>query len=144
MHPAAQPQTVVGAVIVDRGRVLAARRTRPASLAGGWEFPGGKVEPGEDPTAALVREIAEELDVVITVGAELPGPDDGWPISPTYVLRLFVAAVDGDRIARAGADHDQLRWLAPAELESVPWLAADHQALGPVAAYLVTLTPSDP
>ena len=130
---------MVGAVIIDRGRVLAARRTRPPGLAGSWEFPGGKVEPGEDPAAALQREIAEELDLMITIGTELPGPAGGWPISPAYVLRLFVAAVSGDREATAGPDHDQLRWLAPAELESVAWLPADRQALGAVAAYVATL-----
>jgi 8-oxo-dGTP diphosphatase len=139
MRSAAAPQTVVGAVIIDRGNVLAARRTKPASLAGSWEFPGGKVEPGEDPTAALEREIAEELGVGITVGDELPGPDGGWPISSAYMLRLFFAAVDVDGAAEAGPDHDQLRWLAPAELESVPWLAADRQALGTVTAYLARL-----
>ena len=130
---------MVGAVIIDRGRVLAARRTRPLSLAGRWEFPGGKVEPGEDPTAALQREIAEELDLSITVGVELPGPGDGWPISPAYVLRLFSCTVSGDRAATAGPDHDQFRWLGPTELDSVTWLPADRQALSAVAAYLATL-----
>ena len=57
-----QPRVpVVGAAIVRDGRVLAARRTTPAAAAGRWEFPGGKVEPGETPDAALVREVAEEL-----------------------------------------------------------------------------------
>ena len=69
-----QPRVpVVGAAIVRDGRVLAARRTTPASAAGRWEFPGGKVEPGETPDAALVREVAEELGCTIAVTAWLPG-----------------------------------------------------------------------
>ena len=140
MSPPSRPQTVVGAVVVADGRVLAARRTRPPELAGHWEFPGGKVEPDEDPAVALRREIAEELDLAVTVGVELAGPDGAWPISSAYELRLFVTAVADDRRPTAGADHDQLRWLGPAELDSVAWLPADRQALGAVAAYIAELT----
>ena len=65
---------VVAAVIVDDlthpTRLLAARRAAPRALAGGWEFPGGKVEPGEDPIAALHRELAEELQITVDLGAE--------------------------------------------------------------------------
>jgi len=58
---------VVGAAIIRDGRVLAARRTSPAAAAGRWEFPGGKVEPGETREAALVREVAEELGCRVEV-----------------------------------------------------------------------------
>jgi 8-oxo-dGTP diphosphatase len=132
-------RTVVGAVIVRDGRVLAARRTRPGDLAGRWEFPGGKVEPGEDVAAALVREVREELAATIEVGDEVVGDVVGragpWQISEKYVLRLFLAAViDGDLLP--GADHDQLRWLAPLELDEVDWLPSDRQALPAVRSAL--------
>ena len=64
---------MVGAAIVRDGRVLAARRTRPESAAGRWELPGGKVEPDEEPEAALRREVAEELGCTIEVVGWLPG-----------------------------------------------------------------------
>lgn len=127
-----RPRLVVGAVIVDPlerpGAVLAARRTRPPELAGMWEFPGGKVEPAETPQAALAREIAEEFGVAISVGDELTGPSGGWPISPAYVLRLFFATV-ADGTIGPGTDHDQVRWLAVDDIDSVEWLPSDREAV---------------
>jgi 8-oxo-dGTP diphosphatase len=74
---------VVGAAVVDDlitpTVLLAGRRTEPPHLAGGWELPGGKVDPGETPLQALHREIAEELGVEVEVGRELPGPDPELP-----------------------------------------------------------------
>jgi 8-oxo-dGTP diphosphatase len=121
-------QVVVGAVIIDDGRVLAARRSRPAEIAGRWEFPGGKAEVGEDPRDALVREIREELSASIAVGDEVRGDGAGWPISAGYVLRLFRASVIS-RELQPGDDHDLLRWLAPEDLESLDWLPSDRLAL---------------
>ena len=121
---------VVAAVIVDDldapTRLLAARRCGPGPLSGGWEFPGGKVEPGEDPVAALHRELAEELLVRVRLGAELPGPDEGaWPISDWLELRLwFAELVDGTHPAPTGS-HDELRWLSHDQLDEVAWLPAD-------------------
>ena len=72
---------VVGAAVVDDlvrpTRLLAARRTEPSSLAGGWELPGGKVDDGEMPLAALHRELLEELGVEVRVGPHVPGPLPG-------------------------------------------------------------------
>ena len=76
--------------------LLAARRTEPPHLAGRWELPGGKVEPGEDPVSALRRELAEELGVEIEVGEELPGPDGadgGWPLPPRHRMRVWLARI---------------------------------------------------
>ena len=137
------PQLVVGAIIVDSfsapTRVLAARRTAPAALAGKWEFPGGKVEVGESHAAALVREIREELGVRIAVRHELvnAGSADGtWPISEKYELRLLFAQVQGQAEPVAGDDHDAVRWLGLDELDSVDWLPSDEQAIPALHAAL--------
>jgi 8-oxo-dGTP diphosphatase len=119
---------VVGAIIVDSFSqptlVLAARRSRPADLAGSWEFPGGKVEPDETPTAALEREIREELGVEIEVGSEL----GTWPINGALDLSLFFAEITSGELT-PGETHDAVRWLALDELTSVRWLPADERAL---------------
>ena len=136
-------QFVVGAVIVDQPErpsyVVAARRTKPDALAGKWEFPGGKVEAGETPQAALAREVAEELGVAIEVGTEVVGPDGGWPISEQYVLRLFLATVTSGHLHES-ADHDELRRLAVDELDTVDWLPSDLQAI-PAISRLMAGTP---
>jgi 8-oxo-dGTP diphosphatase len=123
---------VVGALIVDRfpgpSRVLAARRTRPESLAGQWEFPGGKVEHGETPEDALRREIAEELAVEVSIQAELPPPaGEAWPASNGYVMRLFFATTADQPVPSDG--HDAIRWLSTPEFGSVLWLESDRRVL---------------
>jgi 8-oxo-dGTP diphosphatase len=111
---------VVGAAVVRHGRVLATRRTHPPEAAGQWEFPGGKVEPGEDPDDAVVREICEELGCEVRVTGMLAGTQ---PVKPGYTLHVAVAElVDGEPVPH---EHDALRWLAPEELDQVAWLAPD-------------------
>jgi 8-oxo-dGTP diphosphatase len=111
---------VVGAAIVRDGRVLAARRTAPPEAAGRWEFPGGKVEPGESPEEALVREVGEELGCTIAVTRWLPGEE---PIGERHLLRVAVAElVTGEPEPR---EHDAVRWLGPDELHDVDWLDPD-------------------
>lgn len=112
---------VVGAAILDAGRLLAARRIEPPSLAGGWELPGGKVEPGESDQEALVRECREELGVTIETGRRLGGD---FAMTGDAVLRVWTArVVEGE--PRALDDHDELRWLDPGHWYDVAWLAAD-------------------
>ena len=119
------PVLVVGAAIVRDGRRLTARRTTPEEAAGRWELPGGKVEAGEDPADALVREIAEELGCGVTVEAWLEGEQ---PIGSTHVLRAArCRLVDGE--PRAASDHDRLLWLRPGELDDVDWLEPDRPFL---------------
>ncbi|HRW19995.1 MAG TPA: NUDIX domain-containing protein [Dermatophilaceae bacterium] len=143
--PSEPPLLVVAAAVLDDlagpTRLLAARRRAPAALAGGWELPGGKVEPGEQPTAALVRELAEELAVDIELGAQLSGPDahGGWPIDlpgRAGSLLVWTAVVSGGGIPTAGADHDALRWLTRTELTDVAWLPADHAPVALVGRLL--------
>jgi 8-oxo-dGTP diphosphatase len=121
---------VVGAALIDGGRLLAARRSAPPELAGRWELPGGKVEPGETPEAALVRELREELGVTAEVLARVPGE---WPLRAPYVLRVWTARlVSGAPVALE--DHDELRWLGVDELWDVEWLDQDVPAVHEVAA----------
>lgn len=114
----------MGAALVRDGRVLAARRTRPAEAAGRWEFPGGKVEAGESSEDALVREVTEELGVTVAVTRWLAG---SAPIGSTHVLTVAVAElVSGDP---EPVEHDEVRWLTAAELGSVDWLDPDRPFL---------------
>ncbi|MEU7058492.1 (deoxy)nucleoside triphosphate pyrophosphohydrolase [Streptomyces sp. NPDC046197] len=118
---------VVGAALLDGGRLLAARRSAPPELAGRWELPGGKVEPGERPEAALVRELREELGVDAEPVERVPG---SWPLRPPYELQVWTARLrPGSARPRPLEDHDELRWLAPAEIWDVPWLDQDVPAV---------------
>jgi 8-oxo-dGTP diphosphatase len=131
---------VVAAALVDDlaapRQLLSARRAKPVSLAGRWEFPGGKVEPGEDAETALHRELLEELGVRVRLGAELSGPQDGaWRLSDLYVMRLWTAQVTvGD--PQPLVEHDELRWLGPGRWLSVPWLDADVPIVRALAVHL--------
>ncbi|MBD0843346.1 MULTISPECIES: (deoxy)nucleoside triphosphate pyrophosphohydrolase [unclassified Streptomyces] len=123
---------VVGAALLADGRLLAARRSAPAELAGRWELPGGKVEPGEEPRAALVRELREELGVDAEAGERIPGE---WPLRPPYVLQVWSARLrPGSAAPEPLEDHDELRWLTPDEIWSVDWLDQDVPAVREVLA----------
>jgi 8-oxo-dGTP diphosphatase len=123
---------VVGAAIVRGDRVLAARRTAPPEAAGRWEFPGGKIEPGETSEEALVREVREELGCVVHVTGWLPGE---VPIGERHVLTVALAALT-DGADPAPREHDEIRWLAAGELEDVDWLEPDRPFLPHLRAHL--------
>jgi 8-oxo-dGTP diphosphatase len=116
---------VVAGALYDGERLLAARRSAPAELAGRWELPGGKVEPGEPPAAALVRELREELGVEAGELERVPGE---WPLAPGYVLRVWTARLLAGE-PRPLQDHDEVRWLGPDEVWSVDWLDQDVPAV---------------
>ncbi|MEU7577939.1 (deoxy)nucleoside triphosphate pyrophosphohydrolase [Streptomyces sp. NPDC041068] len=121
---------VVGAALYDDGRLLAARRTAPPELAGRWELPGGKVEPGERCEDALLRELREELGVEAELTGRVPGE---WPLAKGYTLRVWAARlVSGE--PEPLEDHDALRWLAPDEVWSVDWVSADVPAVAAALA----------
>jgi 8-oxo-dGTP diphosphatase len=127
------PSVIVAAVVVMDGRVLASERAHPPEAAGRWEFPGGKVEPGETDQAALVRECVEELGVRVEVGARI-GPDVAMA-GGRAVLRAFVVRLADGTMPRA-LEHAALRWLAADELDSVPWLPADRPIVAASAVLL--------
>ncbi|MFG2963927.1 (deoxy)nucleoside triphosphate pyrophosphohydrolase [Streptomyces sp. NPDC048288] len=123
---------VVGAALLDAGRLLAARRSAPPDLAGRWELPGGKVEPGETPEHALVRELREELGVETETLARVPGE---WPLKAPYVLQVWTARLrPGSPDPKPLQDHDELRWLTPEQLWTVNWLDQDVPAVQKIAA----------
>lgn len=115
------PRTLVlGCAIIRDGAVLGARRTAPVEAAGRWEFPGGKLEPGESPEAAVVREVAEELGCRIEVTGWLQG---STLIGGGYVLRVAVAVlIEGEPTP---TEHDLIRWVTADELDEVDWLDSD-------------------
>ncbi len=132
----AEGQLVAGVAIVRHGRVLAARRTSPVEYAGRWEFPGGKVDPGETDEAAAVREIREELDCEVDVVRRLPGEE---PLSRGFVLRVYEATLlSGEPTP---GEHDAIRWLAPEELDDVDWLAAEMPFVAGLRDRLLDGTP---
>ncbi|MCX4746973.1 NUDIX domain-containing protein [Kitasatospora sp. NBC_01287] len=123
---------VVGGALIHQGRVLAARRSAPPEVAGRWEFPGGKAEPGESQQEALERELLEELGVRARAVRRLAGE---WPVRAGLVLRIWTAELlDGE--PRPLEDHSELRWLGPDELSAVDWLEHDRAVLPQVAALL--------
>lgn len=127
----AETRVVVGAAIIRDHQLLAARRSAPAALAGGWELPGGKVEDDESEVDALVRECREELGVAVRAGDRVPGE---WQLRDDLVLRVYLATiVTGE--PQPLEDHDELRWLSAARLDEVAWLPADVPAVAAVREF---------
>ncbi|WP_026918341.1 (deoxy)nucleoside triphosphate pyrophosphohydrolase [Gordonia shandongensis] len=102
---------VVAGAVLDGGRVLLAQRTAPPELAGLWELPGGKVEAAENPRDALRRELCEELDVWVSVGAPLA--DVVRPRSGLTLIAMRARVVRGTPRA---LEHRELRWVGAEEL----------------------------
>ena len=124
---------IVGAAIVENGRVLACARADPPEVAGRWEFPGGKVEPGETEIEALIRECIEELGVRVEVGARV---GENVPLAHgRAILKVYLAKlVDGARPQRL--EHAELRWLGASQLYEVDWLPADAPIVAALERHL--------
>lgn len=149
-EPAPSPRSrlVVAAAVLDSlaapTAMLCTARSYPAEHAGQYELPGGKAEPGETPVEALARELAEEIDLVARLGAEVvpdralavaapgasgPVEDDdapAWPAMHGYRMRVWLAEpADPAHGPTRGTAHESMRWVPLEELEALPWLPAD-------------------
>lgn len=113
---------VVAAIIIDEDRVFATQRGY-GDWKDYWEFPGGKIEPGETPEAALHREILEELDTEITVGEKFTTIEYDYPEFHLSMDCFLAHAVEGSLVLK---EHEAARWLKKNELDSVKWLPADQ------------------
>ena len=120
---------VVGAAILRDGRCLVAQRSKRMRMPLQWEFPGGKVEPDEDPRAALQRELAEELGLSVEVH-ELIGSGEA------HLVRLDVYRVELVAGEPLPVEHAQVAWLGPKELGDLDWAEADVPIVPRVAALL--------
>lgn len=124
---------VVGAAILKDGRCLVARRGPGMALAGLWEFPGGKVEPGEAPQDALRREIREELGIEVQVGAPL-GVGEAMAGARRIVLSVYAAEwVSGELQL---LEHDEVRWCGVEDVDGLAWAEADVPVLPALKARL--------
>ncbi len=128
---------VVAAALYDgAGRVLIAQRPAGKHLAGRWEFPGGKVSPGESEAAALARELREELGIEVTASRPLMRLTHSYPDRSVELSLWIVERFTG---TARGLDGQALRWIAPADLEHEELLEADR----PFVEALRTLPPPE-
>lgn len=117
---------VVAAIIRDAQNRIFATQRGGGDWKDWWEFPGGKIEPGETPQQALRREIREELDTEITVGELLYTVE--WDY-PKFHLTMHCFLCTVERGSLTLLEHEAARWLAPDELASVQWLPADWEVI---------------
>ena len=122
---------VVAGVVIDSGQVMIARRLGRLRMGGLWEFPGGKVEPGESDEVALERELREELNLSVTVHEYIAESvhDDGR--GPVRLVAYRCSIESGELTLQ---DHDAVRYVRPDEFSAYEFAPADIPLLGPITA----------
>jgi 8-oxo-dGTP diphosphatase len=147
--------TVVAAIIVRNSRLLICQRRRDKAFPLKWEFPGGKVEPGESLTDALTREILEELDVAIEIGREVERVQHRYAeLSAPIALVFYFARIAGEKNGQEFSDEQianelaafnasgafkRVAWVSSAELPEYEFLAANSALVGRLASGSLSL-----
>ncbi len=124
---------IIKAVNENGEPIIFATQRGYGDLKGGWEFPGGKIEEGETPREALVREIKEELETEISVGELIDTIEFDYPTFHLSMDCFWAEIVTGDLVLK---EHEASKWLTKAELDSVDWLPADITLIGKVQSEL--------
>lgn len=117
---------VVGAVLIQDGKVLAAKRGADKSMGGYWEFPGGKIEGGETPEAALARELKEELLIEASIGEHVTTTEHEYDFAVIILSTYYCELVSGTPKL---TEHEEVRWVEPAQLGELMWAPADIPAV---------------
>lgn len=123
---------VVAAIIIDGENIFATQRGY-GEFEGGWEFPGGKIEDGETPEDALVREIKEELDTVVEVGELIDTVEYDYPNFHLSMDCFICSIKEGDLVLK---EHSAAKWLTKETLDSVDWLPADEGLVEKIRKYM--------
>ena len=123
---------VVAAIIIHENKIFATQRGY-GEFKDGWEFPGGKIEPGETPQEALVREIKEELDIEIEVKDFLETVEYDYPEFHLSMDCFFCVIKSGELVLK---EHEAARWLTAETLDSVDWLPADQGLVERIREYM--------
>ena len=123
---------VVAAVILSGGKIFATQRGY-GDFKGGWEFPGGKIEAGETPEAALKREISEELETQIRVGELIDTIEYDYPEFHLSMDCFWCEIINGNLVLK---EHEAARWLDKENLYNVEWLPADVSLIEKIALKL--------
>ncbi|MCW1887493.1 (deoxy)nucleoside triphosphate pyrophosphohydrolase [Luteolibacter flavescens] len=115
-------EVVAGLILDGTGRLLACKRPEGKHLGGKWEFPGGKVEPGESPSDALVRELEEELGIRVETATALTPVVWDYGRGPIRLHPFLCRILSGQPHPH---EHSEIRWCGPDELGELDWAEAD-------------------
>lgn len=123
---------VAAAIIEKDSKILIAKRKKGDTLGGRWEFPGGKVEPGETPEECLKRELKEEFGIEADVGRLVASSRFKYFFVPIDLLAYGAKHVDGDFIAK---EHDEIKWVSPVELKDYEFVGPDKPIVNAFLTY---------
>ena len=124
---------VVAAIMIENNKIFATQRGY-GDFKDGWEFPGGKIEKGETPEEALIREIKEELDTTINVNKKIDTVEQDYPNFHLSMNCFICNILEGDLVLK---EHEASKWLSKDELYSVDWLPADKEIIEKIEDYMM-------